>query len=70
MAFYRFAARRSKPSVIFSDNDTNFVGAERELKDALKSWNKTVLQEVMLKQQIIRRARLRTACSLLTRDIR
>ena len=52
MAFHRFAARRGRPSVIFSDNGTNFVGAERELKDALKSWDKTVLQKVMLKQQI------------------
>ena len=52
MAFHRFAARRGRPSVIFSDNGTNFVGAERELKDALKSWDKTVLQDVMLKQQI------------------
>ena len=52
MTFHRFAARRGRPSVIFSDNGTNFVGAERELKDALKSWDKTVLQEVMLKQQM------------------
>ena len=52
ISFHRFAARRGRPSVICSDNGTNFVGAERELKNALKSWDKTVLQEDMLKQQI------------------
>ena len=33
----RFIARRGKPSVIFSDNGTNLVGAEKELRLMLKS---------------------------------
>lgn len=32
-AFRRFADRRGRPRVIYSDNATNFVGADRELKE-------------------------------------
>lgn len=32
MALRRFAARRGKPSIVFSDNGTNFVAASSELK--------------------------------------
>ena len=35
-AFYRMVSRRGLPKVIISDNGTNFVGANRELKDLLK----------------------------------
>ena len=38
--------------MVLSDNGTNFVGAERELKDALKSWDINALQSDMLKLQI------------------
>ena len=35
-AFTRFTARRGVPSVIFSDNGTNFVAAEKELQDMVQ----------------------------------
>ena len=35
MCLPRFIARRGKPAVIYSDNGTNFAGANRELKGCL-----------------------------------
>ena len=37
----RFIARRGMPSVIWSDNGTNFVGADKELTDAVARWNES-----------------------------
>ena len=39
MGIERFIARRGTPSTIWSDNDTNFVGAEKKLLACIKSWN-------------------------------
>ncbi len=39
MALERFMARRGYPSVIWSDNGTNFIGAEKELLACVRSWN-------------------------------
>ena len=36
MAVRRMMARRGKAAIIWSDNGTNFVGSERELREALK----------------------------------
>ena len=38
-ALNRFIARRGRPKEIFSDNGTNFVGGERELREQLKAMN-------------------------------
>ncbi|KAK3739937.1 hypothetical protein QZH41_015978, partial [Actinostola sp. cb2023] len=40
MAMRRMMARRGRPSHIWSDNGTNFVGAEKELRDGLKRLDK------------------------------
>jgi hypothetical protein len=38
-ALFRFISRRGPVLTITCDNGSNFVGAERELADAMKSWN-------------------------------
>ena len=38
-AFTRFVSRRGPPIEVFSDNGTNFKGAETEIKAALEKWN-------------------------------
>ena len=44
----RFISRRGLPTLIWSDNDTNFVGAARELKDLTESLAKQNSQEDIL----------------------
>ncbi len=39
MAIERFMARRGAPAVLWSDNGTNFVGAEKELLACVQKWN-------------------------------
>lgn len=38
-AFVRFMSRRGEPKGVRTDNGTNFVAAEKEIKEAFKNWN-------------------------------
>eukprot|EP00794_Sanderia_malayensis_P001724 gene1724-biopygen1574 len=51
-ALRRFVARRGKPHEIRSDNGTNFVGGNRELKEAISQWNKEKLRQYLSQQEI------------------
>ncbi|KFD54677.1 hypothetical protein M513_04377 [Trichuris suis] len=52
MAFRRFVDRRGTPAVAYSDNRTNFVAAERELRTCLQSWNQSKISEVLAQRRI------------------
>ena len=41
----RFFALRGVPSLMISDNGTQFVGAERQLREVIESWDKSKLRE-------------------------
>lgn len=51
-AIRRFISRRGQVSQLRSDNGTNFVGAERELKDALAHLNQERLKGALLQDGI------------------
>ena len=45
-AFYRMTSRRGTPRYVICDNGTNFVGAERELRELVEALNKEkIIQE-------------------------
>ena len=46
----RFINRRGTPESIHSDNGTNFVGAEKEIKEAICCWNQQQIQEELLQR--------------------
>lgn len=39
IALLRFMSKREAPSEVFSDNGTNFVGAQQELESPVQSWS-------------------------------
>ncbi|XP_073964437.1 uncharacterized protein [Choristoneura fumiferana] len=51
LAFRRMMARRGTPTVLYSDNATNFVGAEREIGEALDNAD-AQLQEFLKNRSI------------------
>lgn len=51
-ALERFIARRGEPKEIWSDNGTNFVGAQRELHRSIQDWNQNQIHEHLLKREI------------------
>ncbi len=46
-ALRRFISRRGQVEHLLSDNGTNFIGAERELREALSSLNQARSQGVL-----------------------
>ena len=52
MVIERFCARRGIPSVIWSDNWTNFVASEKELLSNIKNWNQKIFSESLVKKRI------------------
>ena len=51
-AFMRFVSRRGPPTQVFSDNGTNFKGAEIEIMQALKNWNQHRIITVLRNRSI------------------
>ncbi len=51
-AVCRFVSRHGPPKELFSDNGTNFRGAEREVKEMLQSWNQTKILDCLREKGI------------------
>jgi hypothetical protein len=52
MALIRFISRRGAPEVIFSDNGTNFVGADRELRNKFRDIDFNCISNEMVCRRI------------------
>ena len=51
-ALKQFIARRSQVTKIWSDNGSNFVGGERELRESLQKSNKAQIHDFLLQKGI------------------
>ncbi len=51
-ALRRFIARRGPPKVIRSDNGTNFVSGEKEIRTAINQWNQETIHQSLLQHNI------------------
>ena len=51
LVLMRFLNRRGHVKEIRSDNGTNFVGADKEIKDALKSMENSKVQRDLMKRE-------------------
>ncbi|MCG8069350.1 MAG: hypothetical protein JAY84_15975 [Candidatus Thiodiazotropha taylori] len=51
-AFQRFSCRRGVPVKVFSDNGTNLVKGDKELRKSIQQWNKSVIEQHMMQQEI------------------
>ena len=53
MAFRRFRARRGNPKTMTSDNRTNFVGANRELSNALDKLHQDTIANTLAQEDVL-----------------
>lgn len=51
IALRRFISPRGMPKVIGSDNGTNLCGGERELREAVVSWNQEKIRSFLLQKK-------------------
>ena len=51
-ALRRFIARRGKPVLVRTDNGTNFVSGEKELRTCIQKWNRQRIHEYLLQQEV------------------
>ena len=51
-ALQRFIGRRGSPRDVYSDNGSNFVGATRELKEAISKWNQSLINKTLCQKGI------------------
>ena len=51
-AFRRFIARRGQVSIMRSDNGKNLVGAEKEMREAIKGWNQSQISNMLMQKGI------------------
>ena len=51
-ALRRFIARRGTPEIIRSDNGTNFIAGERELRQAIEAWNQEQIHDYLTQKNI------------------
>ncbi|CAM1291420.1 Uncharacterised protein r2_g43 [Pycnogonum litorale] len=52
MALRRFIASRGSPKEIWSDNGTNFIGAERELRRAIMEMDNARIKKTLTKNEV------------------
>ena len=52
LALRRFIARRGRPSLIWSDNGTNLVAGERELREGIAAWNQNQICDALSQKNI------------------
>jgi transposase InsO family protein len=51
-AFRRFSSRRGQPEKLFSDNGTNLVSGDRELRKSIQDFNRTKIGKFMLQREV------------------
>ena len=52
MGLRRFFGRRGKPAVIYSDNGTNIVSGEKELRSLIREWNQSQITDLLSQENI------------------